>query len=346
MEVQTMRDTTQQNSQQIKPIESSQANPNFANDDRLKHQPSVLVGTSNGLLFLDSPQQVELEGKAVNALAGTSDGLWIITDRNSLWHRQLSGQWENVVAVDDLRLNCVLPLADRVLVGTSEAHLWQLTHGNLDRINSFETVEGREEWYTPWGGQPDVRSMAVSSDGDIYVNVHVGGILRSSDQGQTWQPTIDFHTDVHEVQTIATDPAWVLAATAEGLAVSQDKGKTWSFDRANLHAAYARAVAVAEETLLLSTSTGPNGSKAAIYRRPLHQSGAFEKCTRGLPQWFSDNINTGTLATAGKVAVSGTREGQVFRSEDAGLSWQQIAANLAPISCLKLLSVERVFEKF
>jgi hypothetical protein len=177
----------------------------------------------------------------------------------------------------------------------------RISTGNIQHLDSFDQAEGRKAWYTPWGGAPDVRSLAISSSGDLYVNVHVGGILRSRDQGQSWQPTLDLHADVHEVRTVVDRPDLVLAATAEGLAWSEDRGESWQFDRANLHATYARAIAVGDETeeatILMSVSLGPHGGKAALYRRPLHQSGTFQKCHQGLPEWFSDNINTGCLAT-------------------------------------------------
>lgn len=313
------------------------AETNFADSARSPHQPIIIAGTSKGLLFLQDKQQIELEGKSVTALATASDGVWAIVDRRSVWHRPLTKQWQQIASVDSYQLNCILPLAATVLLGTSEAHLLRLTDGKIERIEQFEAVQGREEWYTPWGGPADVRSMAVGQSGELYVNVHVGGILRSLDQGQSWQPTIDFHADVHEVRTVPDHPNLVLAATAEGLAISRDQGQSWSFDRQNLHAAYARAIGICGETILLTASLGPQGGKSTIYRRPLDQTGAFKKCTQGLSEWFSDNINTGTLATLGNLAVFGTRDGQIFRSDDAGLTWQQIAANLAPIACLHLL---------
>ena len=57
-------------------------------------------------------------------------------------------------------------------------------------------TEGRDRWYTPWGGPPDTRSM-TSADGKVYANVHVGGVVRSADAGRTWQPTaLDIDADV------------------------------------------------------------------------------------------------------------------------------------------------------
>ncbi len=134
--------------------------------------------------------------------------------------------------------------------------------------------------------------------------------------------------------TVRERPGFVLAATAEGLATSIDGGDSWSLDRANLHATYSRAVAVCGQTILMSTSFGPSGAKAAIYRRALDQPGPFEKCEQGLPQWFSDNINTSSPTALKDKAAFGTSDGQIFVSNDAGLTWKQLASGLPPIHCL------------
>ncbi|MBO3460215.1 hypothetical protein G7B40_023850 [Aetokthonos hydrillicola Thurmond2011] len=337
-----MNNTSQQI---VKPIEQKQAEIGFASADQTMPQRLILAGTSDGLLFIDSKQHVELKGHSINALASSTDGLWAIADRNSVWHRDSKGEWHQVASVNDLRLNCILPFKGAVLVGTSEAHLLRIiVDGSVNRINCFETVEGRSEWYTPWGGPPDVRSMAVSQSGELYVNVHVGGILRSNDEGKSWQPTIDFHADVHEVRTIPEHPEIVVAATAQGLAISRDRGNSWSFDSTNLHADYSRAIAICGNTILMTTSMGPHGGKAAIYRRALDESGTFSKCEEGLPEWFSDNINTGTLSTLENIAAFGTSDGQIFLSNDAGLTWSQIATNLGTILCMNLIKSDSLRE--
>jgi hypothetical protein len=295
--------------------------------------------------MLDEQPHLELEGLAIHAIASSKDGLWAIVNRNSIWHRNLEGEWRSIASVKNLQLNCILPIdkMNTVLVGTSEAHLMQLKDDKLQQIESFEQAEGREEWYTPWGGLPDVRSIAIGTSGEWYVNIHVGGILRSTDQGKTWKPTLDMHADVHEVRTVNHHPGLVVAATAEGLALSRDSGDSWEFDRSRLHATYARAIGVCENTILMSVSMGPRGSKAGIYRRKLDQAGTFEKCAPQAkpdgkqPEWFSDNINTRCLATRGTVAAFGTPNGEVFYSTDAGLTWEAIVSDLPTIHCLALV---------
>jgi hypothetical protein len=220
-------------------------------------------------------------------------------------------------------------------VGTAEAHLLEIAKdgSTVEPVASFDEAEGRGTWYTPWGGPPDTRSLSRSSDGTVYVNVHVGGILRS--QGGTWAPTIDVDADVHQVLTPGN---LLLAATAYGLAVSEDRGETWSFETEGLHAEYSRAVAVAGDWLLLSASTGPRGEQAAVYRRPLDAPSGrpFERSRSGLPEWFNENINTRCLVARGATAVLGTSSGSLYLSQDAGASWELVTDGLPPITALAL----------
>ena len=60
--------------------------------------------------------------------------------------------------------------------------MFRLAGGALEPVDAFDHASGRETWHTPWGGPPDTRSMANWED-ELYVNVHVGGILRSDDEG-------------------------------------------------------------------------------------------------------------------------------------------------------------------
>lgn len=298
----------------------------------------TLMGTAAGLCFFQDDQpQLELEQHSIGAIAHNEQGIWVVIDASSVWHRNLQGKWSPVGTVKDLRVNCLLPLKGAILIGTSEAHLGLIVDGSVQWLDSFEAVEERSQWYTPWGGPPAVRSLAVSAAAEFYVNVHVGGILRSQDQGQSWQPTIDLHSDVHQVLTVNTHPNLVLAATAQGLAMSRDGGDSWQFQRTGLHATYARAVAVSGNQVLMSVSDGPHGGRAALYRLPLDGGGTFQKCHSGLPEWFSDNINTKNLVASGEQVVFGTSSGDVFVSDDVGQTWKQLLTGLPPIQCLDLV---------
>jgi hypothetical protein len=227
----------------------------------------------------------------------------------------------------------VLPDGEEALVGTSEAHLYRVGPGRADRIETFEDVDGRDGWYTPWGGPPDTRSLAGLLGGTVFANVHVGGIPKTTDGGTSWRPTIDVDADVHQV---ITHEDLVLAACAPGLAVSSDEGRTWRIDADGLHGRYCRAVAVSVDSLLVSASTGPFSKQAAVYRRPLRSDAPFVKAVDGLPEWFGSNIDTHCLVADGSRVALGTGDGEVWLSQDRGGSWQLVAKGLPGVSCLVL----------
>ena len=281
---------------------------------------SVLVGTPAGRVRLGDG--VDLAGEPVSAMAGD----WTLTGGRTLWQGT-----ERVAELDGPAATCVLPTPAGVFVGTEEAHLLRFVDGVVEQVVSFDETEGRDGWYTPWGGPPDVRSLSGGPDGSVYVNVHVGGIVRSDDGGRAWHPTIDVDLDVHQVMATGDE---VLAATAYGLARSDDGGRNWDVLADGLHATYSRAVAVAGEAVVVSVSRGPGGQESALYRLV---DGAFERCSDGLPEWFPGNVDTGCLVACGDTVAAGTGDGSVYLSTDAGRRWELAGSGLGPISALTLV---------
>jgi hypothetical protein len=295
----------------------------------------ILVGTAAGLWELagDVSRPVEtLAGRAVTALAPAGPKVWGVVDGAELW--VLDGTWTRLAAVEGPPATCVAGMGSGPLIGTEQAHLLRLSDAGPTRIESFETVEGREAWYQPWGDPADVRSIAVARDGAVHVNVHVGGVVRSRDQGASWTPTVDIEADVHQVLAHPARPEIVLLASAEGFGLSRDGGDSYQFATAGLHAHYLRAVAVAGEHVIISASAGFHGRRSAIYRKRLDGGMRFERCADGLPKWFDDNIDTACLAAVGGLAVFGTGDGRVFRSLDAGEHWELVVKGLPPVGCV------------
>lgn len=144
---------------------------------------------------------------------------------------------------------------------------------------------------------------------------------------------------VHQVLAHPTRAHAVFAAAAVGLGMSDDGGESWRFETQGLHARYLRAVAVAGDHLLVSASTGPGGKRAALYRRRLGESEEFERCGKGLPEWFGSNIDTGCLTASGVTVAFGTDEGLLFVSTDAGASWERLARDLPAIRCVHVAGV-------
>ncbi len=284
---------------------------------------TLLVGTTEGLWA----GARRLVGGPVGAVAARpGGGWWAVIGGRSLVTGDLSGNGDGGRPPVDLpgpAATCVAALDGEVaLVGTAEARLLRVEGSSTEWVGGFDRAEGRSRWYTPWGGPPDIRSVAIGPPGDLWVNVHVGGILRSTDGGKSWRPTIDVDADVHQV-AVAADR--VVAATAYGMAQSLDGGATWSFVTDGLRARYCRAVAVAGDWLLLSASTGPSTSRGALYRRPLAAAPGepFLAVGEGLPEWFDGNVDTGWLAASpegGAVALAAPG-GSLYVSEDQGRTW-------------------------
>src|SRR6266550_3026270 len=198
----------------------------------------VLVASREGLHAFDDrgvPAPVQLEGRAVTTLAPYGRDLWAAVDGSELW-RASDEEWRHIADLAEHRVACIAATRADVYVGSSEARLFRVAGDGLEPIAAFDRAEGRSSWYTPWGGPPETRSMSEWDD-DLYVNVHVGGILRTDDRGGHWTPTIDIDADIHQV---ATAEGLVLAACAGGLAVSEDRGTTCP-RRADLAEAGARS---------------------------------------------------------------------------------------------------------
>ncbi len=293
--------------------------------------PHILVATANGLHELGDgavPGRVHHAGRAVTTVAQDPKGFWAIVDGSEVWHAAELDGWAHLADLADHRGTCLAAMDDDVLVGSSEARLFRVVGEGLEPVAAFDRAEGRSTWYTPWGGPPDTRSISEWAEA-VYVNVHVGGILRTENRGETWTPTIDIDADVHQV---ATAEGLVLAASAGGLAVSTDRGRTWAFRSQGLEAPYSRAVTVSGDALLVSASNGPRGGHAAVYCGAL-AGDELTRCRTGLPEWFDDNIDTYCLdAHPDRSFVAfGTSDGRVFASEDAGHTWAEFASGLPPV---------------
>ena len=222
-----------------------------------------------------------------------------------------------------------------LVVGLEEAHLLAISPaGVVNEITAFDAVEGRDAWKNPAGPTPDLRSIAVSDSDAWYANVHVGGLWRSDDQGQSWQNIVPPESDVHEVVT--GSGSTLAAAAAIGFGWSTDAGDTWTWTTEGLHDSYARAVALDGDTAFVTASTGPTTTDGRLFRCRLGEP--LEQCSAGLPDSFPFNLDTGSIAASGGHVALGTHRGSVFRSRDSGTTWELAAQGLRPVNVVRFSS--------
>ena len=293
----------------------------------------ILVGTADGLI------EVALDGGEIRrALPGVEvqsiSGDWAIADG-----RVLSLADGRAVALPHGLLGkCVLALSGgTALVGTSDARLLQVDgRGNAAPVRSFDEIPTRFEWSTPWGGPPDVRTIAAGADGPL-VGVHVGGVWRP--EGDQWVEAVPPEADDHQV---VANGSTIAVAAAIGVGQSNDGGKTWDWHDEGLHAPYCRAAALTDGWLLVSASTGPGSRRGALYRRPIDEpQRPFIPCGDSgkddLPAAFAHNIDTFELAASGNLAALGTPDGELFLSEDSGATWTIVADSLPGVRCVEFV---------
>jgi hypothetical protein len=303
---------------------------------------TVLIGTNNGVVAVDDDGEVstELVG-SIGALRANRLGCWATVNRHSVARRDPDGSWTMWPLMVDASITAVLPQRHGALVGTDDARLWTAIDGAVSPVFGFDVVPGRDTWHAVGSRVPYVRSLSSpASDAALLASVHVGGIPRSANCGQTWAPTVDVDADVHEVCAHPDDTSVVMAAAAVGLLRSDDGGATWApATRVGLHASYLRALAFPTGAVIVSASDGPFGDQVALYRCPL-AGGALERCAGGLPEWLPAIVDTGALAASGSRVAAGTA-GRVFVSDDAGSTWRLLVEGLDQVRAVALVDAPR-----
>ena len=263
----------------------------------MKKNLSVLLLSEKGILEQDGRLLPHVPFQNVSVIAGAccKANVAVIVNKSEVWI--FCEQKWNKVTSSVIKLNCISFVEeDKILVGTENARLAWVKDGMLNFIESFDTLPERSLWNTPWGGPPDVRSLAVSGDGTIYANIHVGWIARSTDSGKSWKAlknAIDM--DVRQVGVHQSNPDIVYVATANGFYISYNHGQTF-FHRWNSNSmphSYQRSCAcfADQDVYLVSSSLGPHGQADALLFRS-EDDGKNWNCVSGLPENIPDNIDT------------------------------------------------------
>lgn len=287
-----------------------------------------------------------LEPRRSLLFAGThGNGLYRSTDGGATWDRKDSGlESSNLYS-----LNMVDPGSLRLYAGTEPAHL----HVSRDlgetweALPSLRQVPSVDRWSFP--GPPHVahvKNIAFdpTAPEGIYAAIEVGGLLRSTDAGQTWQELSGFYEDVHRVAIRPGRADSIYLATGNGIWHSGDGGATWEqlTDR-HARVAYPDALLIhpdREELMFTAgaiTSPGEwRNTHTADARVARSRDGGrtWEVLGNGLPEHIRGNIEAMSMAVwpGGYALFAGTTDGEVFASEDEGESWETIATGLAPVS--------------
>ena len=179
----------------------------------------------------------------------------------------------------------------------------------------------------PWTSH--VRWIAPSPhDADlILVGIELGGLMRSTDRGETWQDgRPGSQPDVHSLTWHPRVRGRVYEAGGGGAAWSEDGGDTWQAADEGRDRHYTWSVAVDPEDPELwyvSASTGPFSAhgrgdpEAHVYRR---ENGGWRALGGGLPDPLP--AMPYALVAAGGRLVAGLANGELWESRDRGDAWR------------------------
>ena len=215
-----------------------------------------------------------------------------------------------------------------LLIGTPPPYIYRFKEeGPAKRIKTFNDLEVRNQWYTPWGGPAAVRSIASAKNGWVYADIHVGSIMRSPDNGRRWEPiTPSLHKDVHEVSTTPASDRRVYANTYLSVYISEDNGDSWVHRSNGLNDRYGRGIAVNPEDpdiVLCGVSDGPRGVNVNGQLYYTEDAGInWTHVTKGFPESTMKNIDTFHIAYADKDVAWVTNEEYLYQSRNRGKIWE------------------------
>ncbi|HEU0292282.1 MAG TPA: hypothetical protein VFR47_06080 [Anaerolineales bacterium] len=183
-------------------------------------------------------------------LTGTTKGVFRSDDMGQTWVEASNG-----LTARHVRWLAYHPdVSDLEFAGTEPANIF-VSHDGGDSWRACpEVAQLRDEhkWSLPYSPEAGcVRGFAFHG-ARVYAAVEVGGVLRSYDNGETWQlaegsdgnPSFDgppepfVYPDVHSLEVHPLSPDLVYAPTGGGFYRSKDGGKTWKI----FYDCYCRAV--------------------------------------------------------------------------------------------------------
>jgi photosystem II stability/assembly factor-like uncharacterized protein len=346
-------------------IALSHGGPTIYNTGRQSQQ--VLVGTARGVTTIERDGAgwriadealtdkhigailLEPASGAVFAGAYRGGSLSVSFDGGATWHERDTGLTEHdIYSLEAVEING----RTRLFCGTEPAKLFQSddlgeTWRELPGLRDVPTVES---WSFP--GPPHVaHAKHVTFDPrdarTMYVSVEVGGLLRSTDGGETWHDVPGMYEDVHRLVIRPDQPEHMYVSGGAGLWQSDDGGEHWRNTTDHHHeiGGYPDQLVYHPNNPELMFVAAAKDSPGAWRNNPFagariarsRDGGAtWDPLTNGLPDRMQGNVEAMCLEVTGSGEAcslfAATTAGEVWVSDDAGDSWTLALCDLAPIS--------------
>jgi photosystem II stability/assembly factor-like uncharacterized protein len=277
--------------------------------------------------------------KQERVYCGTADqGLWRSDDEGHTWQAVGPGIPHAMVMSVAVALNGKNGNYGTVWAGTEPSALFFSTDGGdtWQERSSLQEIPSKPTWSFPprpythhvrWI-QPDPHNPQ-----HLFVAIELGGIMRSLDMGQTWEDRKPgAPCDGHTLRMHANAPGRVYEAAGDGYAETYDNGATWHvFDEGLEHYHYVWSLAIDPanpHTVIASVAPGPHEAhnytiaESYIVRHTAGQT--WQRVTEGLPGPKGMLVSCIATNPAEQGIFYAANNHGVFRSNDAGITWQQL----------------------
>lgn len=329
-----------------------------------KPSSQILVGTAQGVATIERAGsewrlgQRTLPDKHISSLikepesgltfAGIfNGGVAVSADDGKTWEARNNGMTQNnVYSLNAKRMNGKV----RVFAGTEPAHLFvsEDLGANWRELPNLRTVPSVPKWSFP--APPHIGHVKhINFDPNepttIYASVEVGGLLRSTDAGETWTEFPGLYEDVHRCMIHPTNANFLYAVTGRGLYTGPERGSRWEqwTRREDEIGGYPDGFVFRPSDPKLMFMTAAHDAPGTW--RTTHFAGArisrsqdggktWEILKNGLPDRLQASIEAFCLeeSTSSTAIYAATTAGEVICSEDLGDSWKVIVKGLAPVS--------------
>jgi photosystem II stability/assembly factor-like uncharacterized protein len=281
------------------------------------------------------------ERPQVAYLAAYEGGMWRSDDGGETWRQLRSYPVEHAHSV-------VVDPHDPaiVYVGSEPAAIFHSHDGGAtwQECESFRAVPESKHWHFFAPRHAHVRDLAMAADDAqrLYAGLEVGGVVRSTDGGATWQQLHGPYEDVHSLSVTPARAQTLYAATARQPWRSDDGGETWTAIGHGLPHRYIVPIAAAPDdpdVVLVSCSTS--------FQR---QTGVLGRSADGGRSWQKTSwpgphddmvIAIAWDTMEPQVVFAGTDGGKLYRSTDRGASWQALPVTLDRVAVGGLIVVPR-----
>lgn len=254
----------------------------------------------------------------------------------------------------------VLPTKEALYAGVERAGLFQ----SSDQARNWTEIEGlnrhqHSEHWEPGAGGLILHTIIVdpSDSNRIYVAISTGGVYRTDDGGQTWEPKnqgvrADFLPDkfpeygqcVHTLAMHPSQPDTLYQQNHCGVYRSDDRGDSWEDISNGLPSRFGFPFVIHahDPDTVYVVPLDSDGNRVIPEGRmtvwkSTDRGSSWEPKTNGLPDGAYLTVLREAMAVDACDSCGiyvGTQTGEVFFSRDEGESWEVLANFLPPVYSL------------